>query len=192
MKRDGERWIIYARGCQTTHWELPGLHTPSLPLNTIDCRSPVIRLTPSCTPRRSSRPLHPRRSTSAAADWIFELRTSMAYRLYRAVHHTCPNTRSASRGHVTGSHAMVAPLRAQPGRQAKAAVDRGEAKSPRTPFVGFSSRPEVGFTLSPLGTRSNPWRCAIRIEAARQTGGKPERSQCEMSHFLIGYVAAVL
>lgn len=33
--------------------------SPSLPLNTIDRRSPVIRLTPSCIPRRSSRPLHP-------------------------------------------------------------------------------------------------------------------------------------
>ena len=82
--------------------------------------------------------------------------------------------------------------RAQPGRHAKTTVDRGEANTPRTPFADFSSRPDVGFTLSPSGTRSNPWRCAIRVEAARQTGGKPELSQGGMSYFLIGYVAAGL
>ena len=78
--------------------------SPSLPLNTIDRRSPVIRLTLSCTPRRSSRSFAPlsihalcelsvpyasasytfspaplgdvyiRRATSATADWILELR----------------------------------------------------------------------------------------------------------------------
>ena len=42
--------------------------SPSLPLNAIDRRSPVIRLIPSCTPRRSSRPSHPRiRSTPHAS-----------------------------------------------------------------------------------------------------------------------------
>ncbi|KAL2036572.1 hypothetical protein N7G274_010668 [Stereocaulon virgatum] len=116
----------------------------------------------------------------------------MSHRLFRAVHHACPNTRSVSRGHVTRSHTIADSLRAQPGRHAKTTVDRGEAITPRTPLAGLSSRPEVGFTLSPSGTRSNPCRCAIRVEAAGQTGGKPERSQGRMSHFLIGRIAAVL
>ena len=77
-----------------------------------------------------------------------------------------------------------ASLSGQPGRHIKTAVDCGEARAPDTPFAGFISRPETGFPLSPLGTRSNPCRHAIRVEAARQTSGKPKRSQMWDERFL--------
>ena len=79
---------------------------------------------------------------------------------------------------------IAASLPGQPGRHIQTAVDCGEARAPDTPFAGFISRPETGFTLSPSGTRSNRCRCTIRVEAARQTSGKPERSQMWDEPFL--------
>ena len=131
------------------------------------------------------------RATSAAAGWIFELRLHNA----SAVPRRPPCLPKHEIG-VSGPRHRIPPYRgtlAGAARQTRKDRCRSRrSQRPGTSFADFSLRPEVGFTLSPSGTRSNPWRCAIRVEAARQTGGKPERSQGGMSRFLIGHAAAVL